>query len=131
MQVNTLVMVTGRLSARDEKEPQIVVDKLHPITDEGAARGSEWPGIMAQEQAAGPAQAQPAAPDRTLFVKISSADSPEYGRLKLVHMMFPGRERMVIHFEDTKKNAGAACVIHDAFIRELRDMLGEKNVIVK
>ena len=68
---------------------------------------------------------------KTLFVKLHSSECPEYERLKLVHMMFPGRERMVIHFGDTKKTVGASCVIHDAFVREMREMLGEGNVVVK
>jgi DNA polymerase-3 subunit alpha len=66
-----------------------------------------------------------------LYVKLCGEDSPEYERLKLVLIMFPGRERMVIHFEDTKKSVGAKCVIHDAFIQELREMLGDKNVVIR
>jgi hypothetical protein len=45
--------------------------------------------------------------------------------------MFPGSQRMVIHFGDTKKNVGAKCVIHDAFLSELCSMLGENNVVVR
>jgi hypothetical protein len=46
-------------------------------------------------------------------------------------MMFPGNERMVIHFEDTKKNVGAKCIIHKALLEELKTMLGNENVIVR
>ena len=48
-----------------------------------------------------------------------------------MHMMFPGSERMVMHFADSKKTIGTKCVIHEAFIRELSGMLGEANVVVK
>jgi len=85
--------------------------------------GSDWRG--ARGDSSGNAQ------DRTLYVKISSEDSPEYKRLKLVHMMFPGKARMVVHFSDTKKSVGAYCIIHDAFVSELREMLGAENVVVK
>jgi len=46
-------------------------------------------------------------------------------------MMFPGRERMVIYFDDTKKTVGAKCTIHEALVRELREMLGDENAVVK
>ena len=69
--------------------------------------------------------------EKKLFIKLPGAESSEYERVKLVHMMFPGREQLVIHFEDTKKTVGTKCIIHDAFIRELQELLGEKNVVVK
>ncbi|MCL2392446.1 MAG: DNA polymerase III subunit alpha [Oscillospiraceae bacterium] len=161
MQVNTLVIITGRISARDEKDPQIVVEQLRPITDlmvnaaadevreSGSAQGWQKTTPVANESVnTGAEKDRPAhatgrliAPDassvsaavaeRILYVRLPSDDSPEYERLKLVHMMFPGKGRMVIHFSDTKKNVGAKCVIHQAFVEELTEMLGEKNVVVK
>jgi hypothetical protein len=68
---------------------------------------------------------------KTLFIKLRSEDCPEYDRLKLIHMMFPGHSRMVIHFSDTRKNVATSCVIHDALVRELSGMLGEENVVVR
>jgi DNA polymerase-3 subunit alpha len=52
-------------------------------------------------------------------------------RLTLVLSMFPGREQLVLYYEDTKKRAGGKCVIHDALLRELSEMFGEANVVVK
>jgi len=144
MQVGATVTVTGRLSARDDKEPQVVINTLRPITDVvGAAHSNSHsatynpqPGaggaVLPQwESESGELTAGAGAADRTLFVKLNSEGCPEYERLKLVHMMFPGRSRMVIHFSDTKKSVGAKCVIHDALLGELREMLGADNVIVK
>ena len=45
--------------------------------------------------------------------------------------MFPGGERMVLYFPDSGKRMGAQCVIHPALLRELGEMLGEENVVVK
>ena len=174
MQVSTPVIASGRLSFRDEKEPQIVLNSLRPITDASVAyispssggngtqvnqpSGSGGSGTQVNQPSGSSgwgAQATPttsamrspgtgeggqASPGNagagnkqgeTLFVKLGSEDSPEYERLKLVHMMFPGTERMVIHFVDTKKSVGARCVIHDALISELREMLGAENVVVR
>ena len=108
MQADAPVLAYGMISARDEKEPQIVLNMLRPIAD-----------------ALSPVQ------EKMLYIKLHSESGPEYEHLKLLHAMFPGRERMVIHFEDSKKNVGAKCVIHDAFVKELCEKLGEKNVVVK
>jgi len=108
MQVETPVLAYGKISERDDKEPQIVLDRLRLIKD-----------AINHVQ------------EKTLYVKIHSEDSPEYEQLKLVHMMFPGRERMVIHFHDTKKNVGTKCIIHEAFVNELIEMLGKENIVVR
>jgi DNA polymerase-3 subunit alpha len=142
MQANAPVIAHGRLSARDEKDPQIVLDGLRPITDLALLASGQLPAVGGQEPVAaknlspakdlGTAKKNPAPQqEKTLYVKLRSEDSPEYERLKLVHIMFPGRERMVIHFSDTKKNVGAKCIIHDALLGDLREMLGEENVVVK
>jgi len=144
MQPNTPVVAYGRLSARDEKEPQIVLDVLRPIEDvtraaqQSYGKAGDAPAPYRKQDGQPPPAPYrrqdgqpPPVEDRTLFVKLPNEDSPEYERLKLVHMMFPGRDSMVIHFSDTNKNLGAKCIIHDALVKELREMLGEKNVVVR
>ena len=134
MQAGALIIMAGKLSARDEKDPQIVVDMLRPISDvnKSGIRNSEF-GItgIASTAADDPAYISGSMSGRTLFVKLKSADGREYERLKLVLIMFPGREQMIIHFDDTKKSVGAKCIIHNAFVRELHEMLGEENVKIK
>ena len=136
MQAGNAVITSGRLSARDEKPPQIVIDTLRPITDLaglGAGAGGnkrETEPAMAYINQSG-VQANNAQKDKTLFIKLDSEESPEYERLKLIHKMFPGKQQMVIYFSDTKKKTGAKCIIHDALIKELQEMLGKDNVVVK
>jgi len=38
---------------------------------------------------------------------------------------------MVVYFADTRKKLGASCIIHEALIDDLREMLGAENVVVK
>jgi len=123
MKTESLVLAYGKISDRDEKEPQIVLDVLRPITDAD--------NLTAPGSGAGNRVKDVSSDGKTLFVKLNSEDSPEYEHLKLVHMMFPGNERMVIHFEDTGKNVGAKCIIHDALLEELKSMLGDENVVVR
>lgn len=112
---NSVVLVTGRLSARDEKEPQIVVDTVRPISD--------------LDGAAGKSESSPA--PKKLWVKVKSAEDPVCTRIKRLLVMFPGTQQMIIYCGDTKKKLGARCVIHDALVKELGEMLGEENVVVR
>ena len=111
---NLPVYVTGRLSARDEKEPQLVVDTIRPLSDFDPMPGEEAPPV-----------------EKKLYVKVRSEDDAVYERLKLILVMFPGDAQMIIYFEDTKKRRGAKCVLHEALVTELEGMLGKENVVLK
>lgn len=116
IQDNVPVIVKGRISVRDEKEPQIMVESLRPITD------SEFPVQPAEP-------ARPAS--RSLWVRLPSRDDPRLKKIEHILVMFEGEDRMIICFENDKKRLGTTCLIHDSLIGELRELLGEGNVAVK
>ena len=142
---NTPVYCAGRISVRDEKDPQLMLDIAGPLDNltDAAVIESIKNSLrdIRQERAeasryrsSSPRQenAVPAAPsNRTLWVKLPSRDDPAFRRLELILTMFPGREPMVVYFADTKKRVGAQCVIHPALVQELKEMLGEDSVVVK
>lgn len=107
------VLVKGKISVRDEKEPQLMVDSLQPL-----AGGDE---------AALPEHAE----KKTLWIKLPSRSDPRFKKLEHILVMFEGDERMITYIEDEKKRLSATCLIHDSLLRELREMLGEENVVVK
>ena len=107
------VYITGKISARDEKEPQLIVDTIRPLSDLDPMPGEEVPV------------------ERKLYVKVPGENNDAYERLKSILIMFPGDDQLVLYFEDTKKKRGARCVIHEALIQELADMFGKENVVVK
>ena len=117
---NAPLLIAGRISVRDEKEPQLMVDSIRPL-EEASLRAAE------QERAPAPAPQQP----RRLWVRLPGRDCPEMHRIELVLQMFPGQEQLVLYFEDTGKRAGAHCLIHEAFVQELREIAGAENVVVK
>ena len=114
IKANTPVVVKGHISVRDEKEPQIMVETLRPITDIEPLNREE---SIKKE--------------KTLWVKIPSQNDQMLERIKLILVMFEGDERLVIYCEDTKKRLTTGCMIHDSLIRELKVMLGEENVVLK
>ena len=119
VQQNAPLLVTGRISVRDEKEPQLMVDGFRPLSD------LMVPGA---ESAAQPQQT-PA--EQKLYIRLPSRSDKRMKRIELVLNMFPGAQQMVIAFADGGKRLGARCVIHDALIREMQELLGTENVVVK
>jgi DNA polymerase-3 subunit alpha len=111
---NAPIIVKGRISVRDEKEPQIMADSIRPLSDARRARHLRAP----------PRQPK-------LWVKLPSESDPAMARIKLILEMFPGTGQMIIYCADSKKRIGASCVIHDALVAELEEMLGDGNVVVK
>ncbi len=138
LQENAAVCCTGHISVRDEKEPQLMMDAAYPLeglTDQAIAaiKNAARDGGFAGRRTAPVKVAGPAAPaaGRTLYLKLPGRDHPAFRHLELVLTMFPGTDPLVVYFEDTKKRLGARCVIHPALVREMRETLGEKNVVVK
>ncbi|MDR0818631.1 MAG: DNA polymerase III subunit alpha, partial [Oscillospiraceae bacterium] len=154
----TAMFAKGKVSQRDEKAPQIMVDDLFPIDTPAATiragkrsaqNGSnnsnngaysqfgaynEPPASYRQDNGGNYRAAGAAVTDkvsRVLYVRLNSEACKEYERVKLILEMFPGRDELRLHFDDSKRTLGTKCVIHPAFIKELTEMLGEKNVILK
>ncbi len=110
------VAITGRLSVRDENDPQIVADVVAPLDQAPSEQGNEK---------------QKTPREQRLYVRLKSEKDSAYERIKSILFMFPGNQQMVIYFEDSKKRVGARCIIHKALIKELQKMLGEENVVTK
>ena len=109
---NAPVLATGRLSVRDEKAPQMLVDSIRPLGEAG-------PAVKERESG------------QKLYVKVATAQSPQFEKIKKIFLMFPGEQQAVFYFSDTRKRMGTPCVIHPALIRELGEMLGGENVVLK
>jgi len=114
---NATIYCGGRISERDEKAPQIMLDYVRPLTD---------------VEVIAPAAMEPEKPDgKTLYLKIPSQASPVFRRVQLVLSMFPGEEKTVLYLADTKKRLGGKCLVREDMLRELRDILGEESVVLK
>ena len=116
MQVNTPVLVKGRLSVRDEKPPQIMCDSIYPI----------YQNVTAEKP-----QAAQQSGKATIYLRVPSVDSDAFRHIKLVMTMFEGETPVKIRVADTGKLLGAKCLNHPAFIEECQEWLGKENVVVK
>ena len=106
---NAAILATGKISVRDEKEPQLMVDSIRPLSDLDRAAGE----------------------GETLYLRLPSREDPRVRKVRLALSFFPGQSQVVIYFADCKKRVGSRCEIHPALVRDLTERLGEENVVVK
>ena len=103
------LVVSGRVSVRDEKAPQLMVDRVIPL-------GMQ----VARSQGNGQA----------LWVRL-----PDGGKgfdwLKKLLGMFPGEDTAIVYLEDSRRRLRTQCLIHEALLAELREVLGKENVVLK
>ena len=64
-------------------------------------------------------------------MRLPTADDTRIKRIELILEMFPGTQQLVIYCEREKKKLTARCLIHDALIDELKELLGEENVVLR
>jgi len=118
---NSAVVITGRLSLRDDKEPQIVVNRARPITDY-----ANQPRQNGAEEA--PANKKY---EGTLYLRLPKEEGTLYPKTRAILNMFPGSSPAVLYFADTKIRRGTRCAIMENMLRELKKTLGEENVVLK
>ena len=107
---NSAVLATGKISVRDEKEPQLMVDSIRPLAEPGD-------DVSRLRQ--------------TLYLRLPSREDPRLRKVRLALSFFPGENPVVLYFADCKKRVGSRCQLHPALLEDLRERLGEENVVVR
>ncbi len=120
---NSPVVITGRLSLRDDKEPQIVINRARPISD-FANETVEVP--LPQEQ-----KPEPRVLTGALYLRLPTQDQNLYPKVRAIVNMFPGDSPATIFFADTRARRGSRCSLDQRMLSELENLLGKENVVVK
>lgn len=102
---NTPVVVQGRLSVRDEKAPQLVLNEIRPLTE----------------------KPQP----EKLYLKIPTEASEADKKTRAILNMFPGQMQAVLYYADSGIRRGTSCSVREDMLRELQNLLGESCVVLK
>jgi DNA polymerase-3 subunit alpha len=122
------MFIRGKASRRDETKPvQIIADDLWDLSDPDVQIDLRSYNRSKYSQTSKSQNSD----SQKLYVKLPSENSPEYTRLKLLLIMFPGHDSLVVKMSDTGKALGSDCVIHPALITELQELYGSENVILK
>ena len=111
---NLPVVITGKLSLRDDKEPQILINRARPLSDYTDQTSQQT------ETKSG-----------TLYLRLPNEDEPLFGKVRSILNMFPGESQAVLYFEATKQRRGTRCSLDARMLSELNDLLGSANVVVK
>ncbi len=111
---NLPVVITGKLSLRDDKEPQILINRARPLSD------------YTEET-----RPQSGTRNGTLYLRLPNEAEPLFGKVRAILSMFPGDCQAVLYFEDTKQRKGTRCAIDERMLSELNSLLGSDNVVVK
>ena len=110
---NKVAVVIGRVSIREDKEPQLIVNRVceieHYVND--------------------PAE-RPVGVD-TLYLRLPTEQGPLFRKIRAILNMFPGPNATVLYFEDTKQRLGTKCSLDSIMLNELISVLGSENVVVK
>ena len=120
LKANLPVVVTGRVSVRDEKAPQLMCDRIRPLTENTGTEVALSAGMGDREPIMG-----------KLYVKVPSIDHPLLRKARLVLNMFPGTQQVILVCADSRKQLGTVAQLHPALLGELREMFGPENVVVK
>ena len=126
LNVNAAVVAEGRISVRDEKAPQLVVNRFDPLesfTKQAPPPMAAAPRPAAQEQAVLQAS--------RLYLRLPSEQSPLFGKVRATLNMFPGNVTAVLYFADTGVRRGTQCGLRGDMLQELRALLGEDSVVLK
>ncbi|MBR6826436.1 MAG: DNA polymerase III subunit alpha [Oscillospiraceae bacterium] len=104
---NTPVVVEGRLSVRDEKAPQMVVNEIYAIQE----------------------LSKPV--EKKLYLKLPSEGTAEDRKVRAILNMFPGTVKAVLYYSDTGIRRGTNCSLREDMLLELRRVLGETSLVLK
>ena len=106
LKAGVAVAVQGKISIRDEKEPQLMVDRVLPLGEPVSAGAKQ-----------------------TLWVKLTDGGAPLVWLRRLLGM-FPGQDQVIVYLADQKKKLHSYCQHHQALIAELDEVLGQENVVL-
>ena len=121
---NAPVVVVGKLSLREDKEPQIIVNRVRPMSD------FTDPYVKPFLHELIPQKPEPEE-SSTLYLRLSAEGCREYRKVRAIVNMFPGNSLVVIFFADTRKRLAGRCLLRNSMIEELKNVLGEANVVLK
>ena len=67
----------------------------------------------------------------TLYLRLPGEEGKLFPKIKAILNMFPGDSPAVLYFADTKQRRGTRCALMEPMLQELKNVLGEANVVLK
>ena len=97
-----------------------MINRARPISDFENAQPVEPPVVEKPSPRAG-----------TLYLRLPTEHDSLYPKIKAILNMFPGDSSVVLYFSDTRQRRGTRCILMESMLAELKNVLGEENVVLK
>ena len=129
LQENAVVVITGRVSVKEDEAAKLVAETIVPI-EQYQARRSENPAAGSMEEK------KTQAPKKGLYLKLPSQNSIQFRKVtNLLSGIFDGSMPVYMYFEDRNQLTLAPrslwALDHELLYPELRRILGDRNVVTK
>ena len=134
---DSAVLAKGRLTVREDRDPQIICDAVEPLDgflpDEITPdrHTVSIPDNTPDSTSEGASGVSPPSRSEKMYIKFRSENDDRFMRFKALINIFPGSMQTVLYFEDTKKRLGSQCSNSEQTIRAIRDIAGEENVVCR
>jgi DNA polymerase-3 subunit alpha len=119
---NAVVIVRGRISAKEEEEPKLVADEVKSVEDANPER------VRAQQKAQNGAR-------EGLYIRVPSKESEAFRQACNLFSIFEGNWPVYVRFDDTGKMERAPqnmWTLHNqTLLAELGALLGAENVAIR
>lgn len=112
------VLVSGRLSYREDRDPQILCDSIRPITDLNMKANNK--------QANAPEDGK-----MKVYIKLPGKADRVTSKVKPMLSMFPGAVPVILYYADTGSREGCRIDPDPRLINRLKELLGAENVVLK
>ena len=117
LSVGKVLLITGRLSYREDEECKIVCENI----TEAPREVKQQPPVKKQE-------------NKGLYLKLKNSECAEYSKVQNVLDVFDGSTPVYYYFTDTGKlvrHQGRLCDVNNSMLRELKRIVGDENVGIK
>ena len=129
---DTAVVLTGRLSIREDEDPKLLLDTIEPLMTNSEIEQAIKDGTLSKKAAA-PVKKDDVLPGSTLYLRLPSDSAIQVVRPVLSR--YKGEISVVLYIESTGVKLRAPKELYvkptKAMMDELIDMLGHKNVVLK
>ena len=65
------------------------------------------------------------------LLTVEEEEGKLYPKIRAILNMFPGESPVTLYFDDTKRRRGTRAALMDNMLGELKNVLGEENVVIK
>lgn len=126
---NKVVVIQGRVSCREEEAAKLLAESVTLLED-------YQPGQSARQEGKGAAPA-PASQKRSLeyWLRMPGKETPQWEKFLHLAAIFDGTTPVYVYFQDTATRLLTPRTLwvnpHPLLEQELRQMLGDKNVVVR